>query len=61
MTRVRVFSDADVIFEQTFEENDGVIDMEIPLAGKVIGKFIRVEIVGLNERWICNSTPFWVV
>ncbi|MBR6748362.1 MAG: hypothetical protein IKM07_05430 [Clostridia bacterium] len=58
---LRVYSGADVIYEAAFEGDSGVLDTEISLVGKAIGGFIRVEIEGLNEHWLCCTTPFWVV
>lgn len=58
--KVRVYSGADVIYEI----NDGKtaeIDIKLPLKDFGLEKFIRVEIEGLNERWICNSTPIYIV
>ena len=58
---LRVYSGADVIYEAAFEGDSGVLDTEISLVGKAIGGFIRVEIEGLNEHWLCCTTPFWVI
>ena len=57
--KVRVYSGAEVIYEM----NDGKtqeIDIKVPLKGLKLDKYIRVEIEGLNEHWICNSTPFYL-
>ena len=57
--KVRVYSGAEVIFEKN-DLNSAKIDIKLPLNDYKLDKFIRVEIEGLNEHWICNSTPFYM-
>lgn len=57
--KVRVYSGAELIWSQ---ENigKGEIKMAISLEGLKLDKFVRVEIEGINKRWICNNTPFYL-
>ena len=57
--KVRVYSGADLIFEKN-DGNSQEIDIKVPLSGLKLDKFIRVEMEGLNEHWICNSTPIYL-
>lgn len=57
--KVRVYSGADVVFEREEDFGDE-IKMEIPLAGFDLKQFIRVEVEGQTEYWICTSTPFYL-
>ena len=57
--KLRVYSGAEVIYSLDNIDKES-IDMKISLEGMNIDKFIRVEIEGLNEHWICNSTPFYI-
>ncbi len=57
--KVRVYSGTELIFEKS-EDMGSDISMDIPLADYTLGKFIRVEVEGRNEHWICNSTPFYI-
>jgi hypothetical protein len=58
ITEVRVFSGAEVVFKA----NPGTksINMEIPLKGIKLDKFIRVEAEGENRRKVMVSTPFFL-
>lgn len=56
---IRVYSGAELIASVEGSES-GTVDVEIPLAGKVLDKFLRVEVEGLNRHWICNSSPFYL-
>lgn len=57
--KVRVYSDKELIFEKN-EDMGGEISMELPLADYKLGQYIRVELEGFNDRWICNSTPIYI-
>ena len=57
---LRVYS-ADKIVYSLSDINKPEISLSIPLADLSLDKFIRVEIEGLNEHWICNSTPFYLI
>lgn len=59
ITKVHVYSGADVIYAKEDIDTPS-IDLKVPLKGLPLDKFIRVEIQGLNEHWICNSTPFYL-
>ena len=58
ITEVRVFSGAEVVFKA----NPGTksINMEVPLKGIKLDKFIRVEAEGENRRKVMVSTPFFL-
>ncbi|MBO5879866.1 MAG: hypothetical protein J6Q68_04880 [Clostridia bacterium] len=57
---VRVYSGENLIYLiDNIEKPE--IDIKISLKDLEIKNFVRVEIEGLNEHWICNSTPFYVV
>ena len=56
--KIRVYSDEELIV--SLEKNAPSISVEIPLESFSLGKFVRVEIEGKNEGWICNSTPFFL-
>lgn len=57
--KLRVYSGADVIYSAEFDEKR--IYVELPLKGLPLDKYIRVEVEGRNDHWICNSTPFYLV
>ncbi len=57
--QVRVYSGAELIYSEK-DIDLPEINMSIPLKGLPLDKFVRVEIEGLNEHWICNSTPFYL-
>lgn len=54
---VRVYSGADVIFKAT--PGTKTINMEVPLKGLKLDKYIRVEAEGEKNRYIMASTPFF--
>ena len=57
--KVRVYSGAELIYST----EDGVTDtveLQLSLEGYPVREYIRVELEGMNEHWICNSTPFWI-
>ena len=57
--KIRVYSADQVIYQK--EGNlGGSIDLEVALKGLPLEKFLRVEIEGQNEHWICNSSPFYL-
>lgn len=58
--QVRVYSGPALVYTNDGNEN-GEIDIKLPLKGIKLDRFLRVEIEGLNEHWICNSTPFFFV
>lgn len=58
--KVRVYSGADVVFQINNGESSG-INLEIPLKGLPLKNFVRVELEGENEHWICNSSPFYLL
>lgn len=58
--KVRVYSGSDIIYEIN-EGNTQSININIPLKDYTLDKFIRVEVEGLNEHWICISTPFFLI
>ena len=58
--KVRVYSGADIIYEKN-DGNTQAIEINIPLKDYNLDKFIRVEVEGLNEHWICLSTPFFLI
>ena len=57
--KIRVFSGADEIYATTGNGTD-TVKLEIPLKEYDLHDYIRVEIEGMNEHWICNSTPIWL-
>jgi len=57
--KVRVYSGANLIY-RTDDGNSQEIDIKVPLKDYELEKYIRVEIEGLNEHWICVSTPFYL-
>ena len=57
--QVRVYSGADVIYSAEIADKNSIC-LQVPLTGLSLNGFIRVEIEGLNEHWICNSTPFYL-
>ena len=57
--KLRIYSGAEVIYSAEFSERH--ICVELPLKGLALDKFVRVEIEGRNDRWICNSTPFYLI
>ena len=57
--KLRVYSGAEVIHSAEFDDKS--IDVTVPLQGLPLNQFIRVEIEGRNDHWICNSTPFYLV
>ncbi len=57
--KVRVYSGAELIYEIN-DGNTPEIDIKLPLKDYKLDKFIRVEIEGQNEHWICNSTPIYI-
>ena len=57
--KVRVYSDAEVIYEITDGDTQSV-SLSLPLQGCKLGRFIRVELEGLTKHWICASTPFFI-
>lgn len=61
ITQVRVYSGKKIIFKAKEGGEDGTIDLQIPMKDMKLEKFIRVEIQGQNEHYICNSTPFFLV
>lgn len=56
--KVRVYSAADVIYSAEFDDKS--IDITVSLKGLPLDKYVRVEIEGRNDHWICNSTPFYL-
>ncbi|MBR5140161.1 MAG: hypothetical protein IKV16_03815 [Clostridia bacterium] len=56
---LRVYSGEKVVYSLS-DINTPEISIAIPLSDFDLEKFIRVEIEGLNEHWICNSTPFYL-
>ncbi len=57
--KVRVYSGENIIYEIN-DGNTQSIDIKIPLADYKLEKYIRVEVEGLTEHWICLSTPFYL-
>jgi hypothetical protein len=57
--KIRVYS-ADQVIYQNEGDWGRSIDMEISLKDLALSKFLRVEIEGQNEHWICNSSPFYL-
>ena len=53
------WADADLIYSAEGGMTDRV-DLKLSLQGYPVKEYIRVELEGMNEHWICNSTPFWV-
>lgn len=60
ISKVRVYSGADVVFQIQDGESSS-INLEIPLKELPLKKFVRVELEGENEHWICNSSPFYLI
>ncbi|MBQ4110588.1 MAG: hypothetical protein IJC74_06860 [Clostridia bacterium] len=56
--KIRVYSGENLIYSD--DVNDVEVNLEIPLKGLNLKQFIRVELEGFNEHWICNSTPFYL-
>ena len=57
--QVRVYSGPELIYTHDGSE-DGTVDIQVPLKGLKLDRFVRVEAEGLNEHWICSSTPFYL-
>ena len=57
--QVRVYSGPELIYTHDGSE-DGTVDIQVPLQGKKLDRFVRVEVEGLTNHWICNSTPFYL-
>ena len=57
--KLRVYSGDEEIYSMNDIEKER-LEIKIPLKDMKINQFIRVEIEGLNEHWICNSTPFYI-
>ena len=56
--KLRVYSGEKVIYST--EGTEDTLTLRLPLAGLPLETFIRVELEGQNEHWICNSTPFYL-
>ena len=56
--KVRVYADDKLLYD--LEQNSPEIKLELSLKDCSPEKFIRVEVEGLNEHWICLSTPFYI-
>ena len=60
ITKLRVYSGEDVIY--SLENIDAPeINLDVDLSKLNLKSFVRVEIEGLTEHWICNSTPIYIV
>ena len=57
--KIRVYSGAELIYSVEGGMSD-TVDLKFSLQGYPVKEYIRVELEGMNEHWICNSTPFWV-
>ena len=57
--QVRVYSGTELIYTNDGSE-DGSVKLEVSLKDLPLDRFVRVEIEGLNEHWIANSTPFYL-
>ena len=57
--KIRVYSGANLIYRAEGNGSDSIC-LDIPLTGLPLEKYIRVELEGLNQHWICNSTPFYL-
>ena len=57
--QVRVYSGAELVYTHDGSE-DGTINIQVPLKGIALDRFIRVEVEGFHEFCICNSTPFYL-
>ncbi len=57
--KLRIYSGEKLIYEKK-DINVPEIDFELFLGDYQLEKYIRVEIEGLNEHWICVSTPFYL-
>lgn len=57
--KIRVYAGAKVIW-QAEEDFGQQIELQLPMEGLPLRQFLRVEIEGQNEHWICNSTPFYL-
>ncbi len=55
---VRVFAADNVIY--TAQPNTAEVALDVSLAGLPLDKYIRVEMEGMTNHWICNSTPFYL-
>ena len=58
--KIRVYAGADEIYSAVGNGTD-TVNLEIPLKDYDLHDYIRVELEGMNERWICCSTPIWQV
>jgi len=56
--KIRVYSGANAVWSAEHREDS--LELDIPLAGLPLDKFIRVELEGQNCHWICCSTPFYL-
>lgn len=57
--KIRVYSGAKLIYSAE-GSGSGSICLDIPLKGLPLEMYIRAELEGLNEHWICNCTPFYL-
>jgi len=58
--KLRVYSGKDVVYSLDNIDSPE-LKIDIPLSDIEIKNFIRVEIEGIDEHWICTSTPFYIV
>jgi hypothetical protein len=57
--QVRVYSGPDLVYTHDGNE-EGMVDLSLPMAGIPLDRYVRVEIEGMNHHWICISTPFYL-
>lgn len=57
--QVRIYSGPELVYTHDGSE-DGAVDIKVSLKDINLDRYIRVEVEGLNEHWICNSTPFYL-
>ena len=57
--QVRVYSGPEPVYTHEGSEG-GIVDIQVSLKEIKLDRFVRVEVEGLNQHWICSSTPFYL-